>query len=102
MPNLSQQRQHPALIALGEAIRLARKKQGISQEKLALMAGIDRSYIGRVERGDNNVAILTLLKIAPALNVGLKDLMKEARPRNLNPGIAIPAPTNNQCAKLFR
>ena len=79
VPNLSQQRQHPALIALGEAIRLARHKQGISQEKLALMAGIDRSYIGRVERGDNNVAILTLLKIAHALNVGLKDLMKEAK-----------------------
>lgn len=79
LPNLSQQRQHPALIALGEAIRLARKKQGISQEKLALMAEIDRSYIGRVERGDNNVAILTLLKIAQALNVGLKDLMKEAK-----------------------
>lgn len=43
------------------------------------MAEIDRSYIGRVERGDNNVAILTLLKIAQALNVGLKDLMKEAK-----------------------
>ena len=43
------------------------------------MAGIDRSYIGRVERGDNNVAILTLLKIAHALDVGLKDLMKEAK-----------------------
>lgn len=79
LPNLSQQRQHPALIALGEAIRLARKKQGISQEKLALMAEIDRSYIGRVERGDNNVAILTLLKIAQALDVRLKDLMKEAK-----------------------
>lgn len=79
VPNLSQHRQHPALIALGEAIRHARKKQGISQEKLALMAEIDRSYIGRVERGDNNVAVLTLLKIAQALDVSLRDLMKTAK-----------------------
>ena len=79
VPNLTQQRQHPALIALGEAIRRVRLKQEISQEKLALMAGVDRSYVGRVERGDNNVAILTLLKIAQALDVSLKDLMKEAK-----------------------
>ena len=79
MPNLTQQRQHPALIALGEAIRRTRRQQGISQEKLALMAGVDRSYVGRVERGDNNVAVLTLLKLAQALDVSLKDLMKEAK-----------------------
>ena len=79
MPNLTQQRQHPALIALGEAIRRVRLKQEISQEKLALMAGVDRSYVGRVERGDNNVAVLTLLKLAQALDVSLKDMMKEAK-----------------------
>lgn len=43
------------------------------------MAEIDRSYIGRVERGDNNVAVLTLLKIAQALGVSLRDLMKAAK-----------------------
>jgi len=43
------------------------------------MAEIDRSYIGRVERGDNNVAMLTLLKIARALDVSLKDIMKAAK-----------------------
>ncbi len=79
VPNLTQQRQQPALIALGEAIRCVRRKQEISQEKLALMAGVDRSYVGRVERGDNNVAVLTLLKLAQALDVSLKDLMKEAK-----------------------
>jgi len=51
VPNTSGQRQHPALAALGDAIRRVRKKQGISQERLALLAEIDRSYIGRVERG---------------------------------------------------
>jgi len=79
VPNLSQQRQHPALIALGEAIRHVRKQRGVSQEKLALLAEIDRSYVGRVERGDNNVAVLTLLKVAHALEITLEDLMKEAK-----------------------
>ena len=64
---------------MGEAIRRVRLKQEISQEKLALMAGVDRSYVGRVERGDNNVAVLTLLKLAQALDVSLKDMMKEAK-----------------------
>ena len=78
MPNPTKQRQHPALIALGEAIRRARKQRGVSQEKLALIAGVDRSYVGRIERGDNNVAILTLLKLAQALEIGVADLTKDA------------------------
>ena len=78
VPNLSKQRQHPALLALGKAISNVRKQQGVSQEKLALLAGVDRSYMGRVERGDNNVATLTLLKIGQALNVSIADLMNEA------------------------
>lgn len=79
MPNPSQQRQHPALLALGDAIRKARLKQGLTQEDLALAADVDRGYLGRVERGDNNVAVLTLLKIAQALGVSIKDIMKEAK-----------------------
>ena len=78
VPNLSQHRQAPALAALGTTIRRLRKKRGISQEKLALMADVDTSYVGRVERGDNNVAILTLLKIAEALEITLVELMTEA------------------------
>ena len=78
MPNLSQQRQHPALIALGKAIFEARSRLGYSQEKLALIAGVDKSYVGRVERGDNNIAVLTLLKIAQALEVSLEELLRDA------------------------
>ena len=78
VPNLSKQRQNPALVSLGEAIRQTRLERGISQESLALLAEVDRSYIGRVERGDNNVAVLTLIKVAQALNVSVCDLMKEA------------------------
>ena len=78
VPNLSQHRQAPALAALGGTIRRLRKSRGISQEKLALMADVDTSYVGRVERGDNNVAILTLIKIAEALEITLSELMTEA------------------------
>lgn len=78
MPNLSKQRQNPALIALGSAIRNIRKQQGVSQEKLALLAEIDRSYMGRIERGDNNVAVLTLMKIGQALDISVAELMSKA------------------------
>lgn len=78
MPNLSRNRQDPALVALGAAIRRVRLSKDISQEKLALLAEVDRSYVGRVERGDNNVAILTLSKLALALDVTLEELMQEA------------------------
>jgi transcriptional regulator with XRE-family HTH domain len=79
MPNLSRNRQNPALIALGEAIRRIRQEQEMSQEKLALLAEVDRSYVGRVERGDNNVAVLTLKRLADALGVTMTELMAEAQ-----------------------
>ena len=78
MPNLSRNRQDPALVALGEAIRRVRLSKDISQEKLALLAEVDRSYVGRVERGDNNVAVLTLARLASALDISIAKLMKEA------------------------
>ena len=71
VPNLSSQRQNPQLVALGNAIKRIRLENKISQEKLALRAELDRSYMGRVERGDNNVALLTLAKIAAALDLSL-------------------------------
>ena len=78
MPNLSRNRQDPVLVALGDAIRRIRLSKDISQEKLALLAEVDRSYVGRVERGDNNVAILTLSRLAGALGVSISNLLKEA------------------------
>lgn len=52
---------------------------GISQEKLALVAEVDRSYLGRVERGDNNVAMLTLVKIAHGLGTTVSRLVIDAK-----------------------
>lgn len=78
MPNLSKNRQDPVLLSLGSAIRRIRLSKDISQEKLALLASVDRSYVGQVERGDNNVAILTLARLASALDISIAELIQEA------------------------
>lgn len=79
MPNLSRNRQDPVLVALGAAIKRIRLEKEISQERLALLAEVDRSYVGRVERGDNNAAILTLARLAKALDISIAELMQEAQ-----------------------
>ena len=59
----------PVLVAIGAAIRRARKEVGLSQETLAVDAGLDRSYMGGIERGEHNFAVMTVTKIADALNM---------------------------------
>ncbi|MDP2153849.1 MAG: helix-turn-helix transcriptional regulator [Methylotenera sp.] len=66
-----------ALVGLGEAIRATRKAKGLSQEALAELADIDRSYMGGIERGEHNIAIMNLLKIAEALGVKASFLMDD-------------------------
>lgn len=60
---------------LGERIRLYRNKTGISQEQLAFLCELDRTYIGSVERGERNIAFLNINKLAEALKVHLSDLL---------------------------
>lgn len=64
------------LLALGAEIRRARKAIGMSQEDLAYKADLDRSYVGGIERGEHNVALMSLVKLANALNVKVSDLVK--------------------------
>lgn len=64
MPGLS-----PAHVAFGDAIRAIRREQGASQEAFALKCGLDRSYFGAVERGERNVSLTNILRIAEALEV---------------------------------
>jgi transcriptional regulator with XRE-family HTH domain len=78
VPNLSSQARDPALVALGAAIRRMREARDTSQEALALAAGVDRSYMGRVERGDNAIAVLTLVKVAGVLGTTASVLMEQA------------------------
>lgn len=67
-------KKHPELIKLGENIRELRKTKGFSQEGFADEAGLDRTYMGGVERGERNLATLNLIRIAVALGVEVGDL----------------------------
>ncbi|MGA8365234.1 MAG: helix-turn-helix transcriptional regulator [Solirubrobacteraceae bacterium] len=59
----------PAHAAFGDALRQLRKERGISQEGLALKSGLNRGYYGDVERGERNIALANVLKIADALEL---------------------------------
>jgi len=66
------------LLALGAAIRRARLAKGLSQEALAVDAGLDRSYMGGIERGGHNLTLMNLVKIAGALKVRASNLLAES------------------------
>lgn len=59
----------------GHNIRLMRKDKGISQDKLALTADIDRSYVGRIERGEVNITLEKAYQIAMVLGCDIRDLL---------------------------
>lgn len=58
----------------GDRVRELRKQQGLSQEALALACNLDRTYIGGVERGERNISLLNIHKIATSLVVPTKEL----------------------------
>lgn len=66
-------------------LRKHRVAKGLSQEKLALEAGVDRSYVGRIERGTENVTISTLEQLAQILSVRVRDLFNDPEPREKPP-----------------
>lgn len=62
-------------IDFGRKLRSLRTEQGISQEELAGRANLHRTYVSSVERGERNVTIETIEKLADALNLQMADLM---------------------------
>lgn len=62
-------------INIGLKIKAKRKEMGVSQDKLALLADIDRSYVGRIERGEVNITLEKLYEIADVLECDAKDLL---------------------------
>ncbi len=62
---------------IGARIKAARKTHELSQQAVADTAGINREYLSRVERGTENVSILTLVRIADALDTPVRDLLCE-------------------------
>ncbi|CAM3236718.1 helix-turn-helix domain-containing protein [Moritella viscosa] len=62
-------------INVGLKIKVRRKEMCVSQDKLALLADIDRSYVGRIERGEVNITLEKLYEIAEVLDCDAKDLL---------------------------
>jgi transcriptional regulator with XRE-family HTH domain len=69
-------KKNPTLVTIGQQIREARAKAGISQEELAYRVDLDRTYVGGVERGERNLGVLNLFKLAEALNIPAFALIK--------------------------
>lgn len=63
------------LLRLGQAIRERRAGLGLSQEALADACGLDRSHMGKIERGERNVSLMNFIKIARAVRLSASDLL---------------------------
>jgi len=66
-----------AVVVLGKRIRQLRTRTGLSQERFAAKAGLDRTYYAGIERGERNPSVKQLAKIAAALDVPLAALFSE-------------------------
>jgi len=61
-------------VDFGSAVRGHRNRQNLTQEQLADLCGLDRTYIGSLERGERNVSLMNIHKIASALKIDVKEL----------------------------
>jgi transcriptional regulator with XRE-family HTH domain len=68
-------RRHDILVRFGARVRELRLSKGYSQESFAAKCGLDRTYIGGIERGERNLALRNIESIANALDISLSDLM---------------------------
>ncbi len=62
--------------AFGTRLKELREKQGLTQLDLEIQSGINRTEISRIENGQKNIEFLTIVKLAIALNIDLKDFFK--------------------------
>jgi transcriptional regulator with XRE-family HTH domain len=63
-------------VRFGKALRERRHKLGVSQEEFADICGLDRTYVGGIERGERNVALVNIEKLARALKISLFELFR--------------------------
>ena len=63
------------LIKFGERVRELRKSKGLSQEELSFKADLHRTYIGMIERGEKNITLVNIEKIANSLEVSINNLI---------------------------
>lgn len=85
-PGTTRYEAEPAL-AFGKAVRAFRMDQGVAQEELAALAGIERSHMGKIERGEHLPSLALVLKIAAALKMSGAELMA-ATERNIGSAAA--------------
>ena len=64
----------PILLAFGRRVQELRKERNLSQEQLADLAGVHRTYIGMIERAEKNITLCNIVRIAKALKLDIKDL----------------------------
>ena len=83
-PGTTRYEAEPAL-AFGKAVRAFRMDQGVAQEELAALAGIERSHMGKIERGEHLPSLAVILKVAAALKMSGTELMA-ATESNLHAG----------------
>lgn len=77
--------------AFGVVVREARTEQGIAQEALANRAGVERSHMGKIERGEHMPTLVMVLKIAGALGISSADLMAATEARLPAGWLVLPA-----------
>jgi transcriptional regulator with XRE-family HTH domain len=64
-------------VRFGRSLRARRQKLGLSQEEFADRCDLDRTYVGGIERGERNVALVNIEKIAKAFGVSLSELFRD-------------------------
>lgn len=63
------------LIRFGQKVRKGRERRELSQEGLGIKAGVHRTYVGMIERGEKNITLLNIEKFAQALDLNLRQIM---------------------------
>lgn len=63
-------------VRFGKILRVRRRKLGVSQEEFAHICGLDRTYVGGIERGERNLGLVNIEKLASALKISLSELFR--------------------------
>ena len=88
------------LTQFGENLSKYRKNSGLSQEKLGVLVGLHRTTIGEIERGEQNISLMNLVKIAGALEIKVELLIENIQPAKVSYS-SIKANFNKNLEKIF-
>ncbi|MEM4235188.1 MAG: helix-turn-helix transcriptional regulator [Candidatus Methanomethylicaceae archaeon] len=66
-------------VLFGQRLKIIRERKQISQERLAALAGLNRTYISKIERGERNITLTTMMRLAHALGCNITDLFSNLK-----------------------